>query len=48
MEYIDLAMLRVNDLEPKVPAWAKAEQMETELPQIVLWKYSIRAVEGNK
>ena len=48
MEYIDLAMLRIKELEPQVPVWAKAEQMETKLPEIVLWKYSGRAVDGNK
>ena len=32
----------MRELQPKVPSWAKAEHMETSVPQIDLWKYDAR------
>ena len=33
-------MLRMTELQPKIPSWAKAEQMEICTPQKELWKYT--------
>ena len=33
-------MLRMTELQPKIPSWAKAEQMEICTPQNELWKYA--------
>jgi hypothetical protein len=33
-------MLRMTELQPKIPSWAKAEQMEICTPQKELWKYA--------
>jgi hypothetical protein len=33
-------LLRLRELQPEVPSWAKAEQMEISVPQTELWKYA--------
>jgi len=33
-------MLRMTELQPKIPSWAKAENMELCTPQKELWKYA--------
>ena len=33
-------MLRMTELQPKIPSWAKAEKMEICTPQKDLWKYT--------
>ena len=33
-------MLRMTELQPKIPSWAKAEKMEICTPQKDLWKYA--------
>ena len=40
MDHMELIMLRMAELLPKIPSWAKAEQMEISVPQKELWKYS--------
>ena len=42
MDHIEQRMLKMRELQPKVPSWAKAEHMETSVPQIDLWKYGAR------
>ncbi|MBR0342608.1 MAG: hypothetical protein IJH64_10290 [Oscillospiraceae bacterium] len=32
-------MLRLTELQPQIPVWAKAEHMEICTPQKELWKY---------
>ena len=33
-------MLRMTELQPQIPSWAKAENMEICTPQKDLWKYT--------
>ena len=33
------ATIPVKMIQPQVPSWAKAEQMEISIPRSVLWKY---------
>ncbi len=33
-------MLRMTERQPKIPSWAKAEQMEICTPQKELWNYA--------
>lgn len=33
------ATIHMKMMEPQVPSWAKAEQMEISVPQSELWKY---------
>jgi len=40
MDHMELIMLRMAELLPKIPSWAKAEQMEISVSQKELWKYS--------
>ena len=40
MDYMEQMMLRMTELQPKIPSWAKAEQMEICTPQKELWKYA--------
>ena len=37
MDDMELTFLRFLSRAPSVPSWAKAERMESSLPQIVLW-----------
>ncbi len=39
MEYIELEMLRMKELRPEIPCWAKAEKMELSAPLSRLWRY---------
>lgn len=32
--------LRMKDLQPRVPSWARAEQLEITVSQAELWKYA--------
>jgi hypothetical protein len=36
---MELIMLRMAKLLPKIPSWAKAEQMEISVSKKELWKY---------
>ena len=38
-------MLRMTELQPKIPSWAKAENMEACTPQNELWKYADEPVQ---
>ena len=40
MDHMEQMMLRTTEREPKIPSWAKAENMEACTPQIELWKYA--------
>ena len=46
MDPMEQSLLRLRELRPEVPFWAKAEQMEISVPQIELWKYSATAIFG--
>ena len=46
MDHIKQFMPPMSVLQPRVPSWAKAERMETVLPQSRLWKYSTGVVKG--
>ena len=37
MDHMDMNFLRFLSRRPCVPSWAKAEGMESSIPQIVLW-----------
>ena len=39
MDHMEQMMLRMKELHPIIPSWAKAEQMEICTPQSELWKY---------
>lgn len=39
MDPMEQRMLRMAELRPRIPFWAKAEQMENCIPQRELWKY---------
>lgn len=34
-----MIMLLKKSLQPQIPSWAKAEQMEISIPQTELWRY---------
>ena len=38
MDDIDQMLLRMQDLQPTIPFWAKAEQLERCIPQAALWR----------
>lgn len=40
MDPLEQIMLRVEELQPQIPSWVKAEQMEISIPQKDLWRYS--------
>lgn len=40
MDHMEQMMLRMTELQPKIPSWAKAENMEFCTPQKELWKYA--------
>ena len=40
MDHMEQMMLRMTELQPKIPSWAKAEKMEICTPQKDLWKYT--------
>jgi hypothetical protein len=40
MNHMEQMMLRMTELQPKIPSWAKAEHMELCIPQKELWKYA--------
>ena len=40
MDHMEQMMLRMTELQPKIPSWAKAENMEICTPQKDLWKYT--------
>lgn len=40
MDHMEQMMLRMTELQPKIPSWAKAENMELCTPQKELWKYA--------
>ncbi len=48
MDPIEEIQKRLCRLQPEVPAWAKAEQMEISVPQIELWKYPVKAIFGKR
>ena len=39
MDPMEQMMLRMAELQLKIPSWAKAEQMENCIPQKELWNY---------
>ena len=40
MDHMEQMTLRMTELQPKIPSWAKAEKMENCTPQKDLWKYT--------
>lgn len=44
MDHMELMMLRMNELRPAIPFWARAEQMEIGTPRAELWKYADESV----
>nr|MBQ4454397.1 hypothetical protein [Clostridia bacterium] len=40
MDPLEQIMLRMKELQPQIPSWAKAEHMEISIPQKELWRYS--------
>ena len=40
MDQIEQMAIRMSQLRPEIPCWAKAEQMERYLPQAELWSYA--------
>lgn len=44
MDPMGQMLLCLSELQPKVPSWAKAEQMEISVPQTELWKYPAKAI----
>ena len=40
MDPLEQIMLRMKELQPQIPSWAKAERMEISIPQQELWRYS--------
>ena len=44
MDPMEQMLLRLRELQPEVPSWAKAEQMEISVPQTELWKYPAKAI----
>ncbi len=40
MDHMEQMMLRMTKLQPHIPSWAKAENMEICTPQKDLWKYT--------
>ena len=47
MDHREQMMLKIRELQPIVPSWAKAEHMEASVPQIDLWKYGARYEKPN-
>lgn len=45
MDHMEQMMLRMTELQPKIPSWAKAENMEACTPQKELWKYADEPVQ---
>ena len=45
MDPMEQMLLRLHELQPEVPSWAKAEQMEISVPQTELWKYPAKAIQ---
>jgi len=39
MDRVEQMLLRMTELQPHIPAWAKAEHMEISTSQRTLWKY---------
>ena len=46
MDPMEQTMLRLRDLQPRIPSWAKAERMEICTPQEELWKYGEEPTRG--
>ena len=44
MDPMEQMLLRLRELQPEVPSWAKAEQMEISVPQTELWKCPAKAI----
>ncbi len=40
MDRVEHMLLRMTELQPQIPFWAKAENMELCTPQKELWKYA--------
>lgn len=40
MDHMERMILRMKQLQPQIPFWAKAEQMEICTSQAELWKYA--------
>lgn len=40
MNQLEKSALRMKELQPRIPSWAKLEKMEINTPQIELWKYA--------
>lgn len=40
MDHMEQMMLRMTERQPKIPSWAKAENMEICTPQKDLWNYT--------
>ena len=43
MDRVEQMLLRMTELQPQIPAWAKAEHMEISTSQRTLWKYTDEA-----
>ena len=43
-----MIMLFKKSLQPQIPSWAKAEQMEISIPQTELWKYGAYTAEKHR
>ena len=48
MDPMEQMLLRLRELQPEVPSWAKADQMEISVPQIELWKYTANSIFGKQ
>lgn len=51
MIHTEQSLLRMTDLQPRVPAWAKNEGMEASVPQCELWRFGrgiIRRIKEKK
>ena len=48
MDRVEQMLLRMTELQPQIPFWAKAEQMEICTPQKELWKYTDDALRTKK
>ena len=40
MDHIEQTAIRMSQLRPAIPRWAKAEHMERSFPQAELWSYA--------
>ena len=48
MDPVERMILRVKNILPETPLWAKAERMERSVPQSELWRYSGKPFRAEK